>query len=476
MTPSMSWHFHCIHDYTANLLKQNGGTFMYKGPWFAKADILFTSDPDNYNYISSTNFHNYPKGPEFREIFDILGDGIFNCDSELWELHRKTTISLFKDDEFSKLVEKTMWNNMEKKLMPLLEYMSEQGSRFDLENTFQRLTFDGIMNLLLDHDPKTLAVELPHHKLEGAIAKGEETLFDRHLLPKYCWKFLKLLNTGKEKHLSKSFKLSDEVFYKFIYEKQEKGTKANDVKKEQVEDQSLLTGFMREYKDQTGSSGNFEKFIKDTLFNLLIAGRDTTSSALTFFFYLLAKNPVAESKIREEIHVQSGIKEGEKWKPFGTKELEKLAYLHGALCEALRLYPPVPINHKVPVEADTLPSGHRVNPGTKVFLHSYAMGRMETIWGQDCLEFKPERWLSKQGGLKHIPSYKFTAFHAGPRTCLGKKMSLIQMKFVAAAIVYNYKVELMMGGLPITPQASVILQTKHGLMVKVTKRNDVKLR
>ena len=56
MTPSMSWHFHCIHDYTANLLKQNGGTFMYKGPWFANADLLFTSDPDNFNYISSTNF------------------------------------------------------------------------------------------------------------------------------------------------------------------------------------------------------------------------------------------------------------------------------------------------------------------------------------------------------------------------------------------------------------------------------------
>ncbi|PWA61000.1 cytochrome P450 [Artemisia annua] len=448
---------------------------MYKGPWFANVDLLFTSDPDNFNYVSSTNFHNYPKGPQFREIFDILGDGIFNCDSELWELHRKTTISLFKDDEFLKLVEKTMWNNVEKKLMPVLEHMSERGSRINLENIFQRLTFDGIMNLLLDYDPETLSVELPHYKLEVAIAKCEETIFNRHFLPKYCWKFLKLLKTGNEKHLFDSFKLSDEVFYKFIYEKQEKVTKANEVKKERVEDQSLLTGFMREYKDQTGSFGNFEKFIKDTLLNLLIAGRDTTSSALTFFFYLLAKNPSAESKILEEIHEQLGIKEGEKWKPFGTKELENLAYLHGALCEALRLFPPVAMNHKVPLEADTLPSGHRVNPGTKILLHSYAMGRMESIWGQDCLEFKPERWLSKQGRLKHIPSYKFTAFHAGPRTCLGKKMSLIQMKFVVATVVYNYKVELMMGGLPITPQASVILQMKHGLMVKVTKRNDVKL-
>lgn len=469
MTPSTLWNFHRFNDFLTDILKRSGGTFIYKGVWFVSPNMLVTSDPANFRYVSSTNFHNYPKGPEFREIFDILGDGIFNCDSMLWELHRKTTMSLLKHAKFMKLAEKTIWNNVENKLMPVLECFSKRGSKIDLQNIFQRLTFDGFMNLLLNYDPETLSVDLVYDKFEVAFTKTEEALFSRHFFPKCYWKFLHRLKIGNEKHLIDAYKLSDELFYKFIYEKREKQHEAVDVVKEQVDDLRLLTGFMREYKDVTGSSGNSDKFIKDTLLSLLTAGRDTTSSALTWFFYLLTKNDVVENKIHEEIQAQLGMKEGDKWKCFSAKELEKLVYLHGALCEALRLFPPVPLNHKAPQEADTLPSGHRVNTSTKIILHSYAMGRMKTIWGEDCLEFKPERWLTQEGGIKHVPSYKFPAFHAGPRACLGKEMSLIHMKIVAATIIYNYKVEAMKGML-VTQNPAIILQLKYGLMVKLTKK------
>ncbi|KAI3678163.1 hypothetical protein L6452_37445 [Arctium lappa] len=423
-------------------------------------DILFTSDPANYHYISTTNFHNYPKGPEHREIFDILGDGVFNCDSKLWELHRKTTMSLFNRPDFLNLVEQTTWNNMEEKLLPDLEFVSERGSQTNLQEIFQRFAFDSIFNLAVDYDPKTLSVDLPYTKFEVAFTKSEEALFIRNVLPKCCWKLLKRFQLGNEKHLSDALKLSDEVMYKFINEEREKKIEP---------DFRLLTGFMREYNGQSGSYDNNNKFIKDTLLSLVFAGRDSTSSTLTWFFYLLAKNPVAEGKICEEMHTKLGIKEGEKWRKFCVEELEKLAYLHGALCEALRLFPAIPVNPRTPAKVDTLPSGHRVHKNTKIYLHSYAMGRMEMIWGQDCLEFKPERWLSEQGRIKHVPSHKFTAFHAGPRSCLGKKITLIQMKIVAATIVYNYNVEVV-DGHPITQSKSVILQMKYGLMVKLTKK------
>ncbi|GKF11321.1 cytochrome P450, partial [Tanacetum coccineum] len=262
------------------------------------------------------------------------------------------------------------------------------------------------------------------------------------------------LQIGKEKHLIDASNLFDEVFYKFIQKKQKKLLNVDSFEKEQLEDVRLVTGFLREYKDKPC------KFIKDTLLTMLIAGRDTTSSSLTWFFYLLAKNPIVEGKIYQEIHARLGMKEGEKWKTFGKKELEMLVYLHGALCEALRLFPPGPANPRSPQEADTLPSGHQVHTHTRIVLHPYAMGRMETIWGPDCLEFRPERWISEQGGIKHMPSYKFTAFHSGPRTCLGKDMSLIHMKMVAATIIYNYNVQVVEGH-PTTQDPSMILQMKY---------------
>ncbi|KAL0353412.1 UNVERIFIED_CONTAM: Alkane hydroxylase MAH1 [Sesamum angustifolium] len=95
---------------------------------------------------------------------------------------------------------------------------------------------------------------------------------------------------------------------------------------------------------------------------------------------------------------------------------------------------------------------------------------MESVWGKDCLEFKPERWISPGGGTKHEPSYKFPAFNAGPRTCLGKEMAFVQMKMVAAAIIYHYSIQLVEGH-PVIPSDSVILQAKHGLKVRLSRRN-----
>lgn len=99
----------------------------------------------------------------------------------------------------------------------------------------------------------------------------------------------------------------------------------------------------------------------------------------------------------------------------------------------------------------------------------YAMGRMESIWGDDCLEFKPERWISERGTIKHEPSYKFLAFNAGPRTCIGKEVAFMQVKAVAATIIHNYQVEVVEDH-PIEPNVSVILYMKHGLKVRVNKR------
>ncbi|KAK8717212.1 hypothetical protein V6N13_044488 [Hibiscus sabdariffa] len=51
----------------------------------------------------------------------------------------------------------------------------------------------------------------------------------------------------------------------------------------------------------------------------------------------------------------------------------------------------------------------------KVLFNLYSMGRMKSVWGEDCLEFRPERWINERGGIKHEPSYKFPCFGTGPR-------------------------------------------------------------
>lgn len=96
------------------------------------------------------------------------------------------------------------------------------------------------------------------------------------------------------------------------------------------------------------------------------------------------------------------------------------------------------------------------------------MGRMESKWGHDCLEFNPGRWITDQGRIKTEPSFKFTAFNAGPRSCLGKEISFIQLKIVAASIISLFKFEVVENHRR-SPSNSAVLLMKHGLKVKVSK-------
>ncbi|KAK3017198.1 hypothetical protein RJ639_007753 [Escallonia herrerae] len=201
----------------------------------------------------------------------------------------------------------------------------------------------------------------------------------------------------------------------------------------------------------------------------MVAGRDTTSSGLTWFLWLVLTHREVEVKIREELKASIPEEAVEKSRLFNVEELSKLVYLHAVLCEALRLYPPVPFRHKAPVKRDILSSGHHVHPKMKILFSPYAMGRMESIWGKDFLEFRPERWISERGMVKHDPSYKFLVFNAGPRTCLGKEVTFTQMKAVAAAIIHNYDIQVVEGH-PVVPNVSIILYMKYGLMVMINNR------
>ena len=174
-----------------------------------------------------------------------------------------------------------------------------------------------------------------------------------------------------------------------------------------------------------------------------------------------------EAKILEEI--KEHLFDNGKSKDLNINGLSKLVYLHGARCETLRLFPPIPFEHKFSVQYDILPGGHSIRPNTTILCSLYSMGRMESRWGEDCLNFKPEKWISESGGIVHVPSFKFKAFNAGPSSCVGKDIAFIQMKIIASAIIWNYHVHVIEGH-PVSPSISVLLHMKHGLKVRISKR------
>ncbi|KAL7230855.1 hypothetical protein ACSBR2_009189 [Camellia fascicularis] len=383
---------------------------------------------------------------------------------DLWRNQRKLAQLQLSHPQFHRFLAKTTQDKVEKGLIKVLEHVSKQGLVVDLQDLFQRLTFDTTCILVTGYDPGCLSIDLPHVPFSKAMDDAEEAIFIRHIVPERVWKFQRWVGIGHEKKLRNARETLDHIIAKYISMKRDelsREIKSNDKEEGGVD---LLTSYLNEEEIESD-----DKFLRDTILNFMIAGRDTTSSALTWFFWLVSTYPDVEEKIREELKSNIPTKEANKWRLFGVEEVSKLVYLHSALCESLRLYPPVPFQHKEPRKPDTLPSGHCVDPNMKILFSLYAMGRMKFIWGEDCMEFKPERWLSERGTIKHEPSYKFLSFNAGPRTCLGKEVAFTQLKVVAASIIHNYHVQVVEGH-TVAPNVSIILYIKHGLKVQVTKR------
>ncbi|XP_047325085.1 alkane hydroxylase MAH1-like [Impatiens glandulifera] len=483
MLPGLFQEVHRIHDRCVEVFTASGGTFLFKGPRLARLDMLATADPANIHYIMSSNFHNFPKGPLFLKMFDFLGGGIFNSDYDDWRFQRKLARLLLTHRRFNRFLAKTSFDKVENGLIPILEMTAARGSVVDLQDVFQRLTFDTTCTLVTGYDPGCLSPSMPDVPFSKAMDDAEEAVFLRHVVPESVWRFERWVGIGPERKLKEACRVLDSVIGRYIAMKREalgernvnKGGGGGGEEKEGGVD--LLTSYLLqddETMENVGLTNPDDKFLRDTILNLMIAGRDTTSSALTWFIWLVSNHPDIQTKIRDELEsvlpVDEKKQESRKWHIFKADELNKLTYLHAAMCESLRLYPPVPFEHKEAAKPDILPSGHKVDPNVKVLISLYAMGRMEFIWGEDCSKFKPERWISEKGTIKHEPSYKFMAFNAGPRTCLGKEVAFTQMKVVASAIIHNYEIETVKGH-NVEPNCSIILYMKHGFKVKVSRRS-----
>ncbi|XP_010511352.1 PREDICTED: alkane hydroxylase MAH1 [Camelina sativa] len=455
MLPGMLPQIARIYDWTVEVLEATNLTFCFKGPWLSGMDMLFTADPRNINYILSSNFGNYPKGPEFKKIFDALGDGILSVDLELWEDLRKSNHAIFHNQDFLKLSVSSNTSKLKDVLVPFLNNAAKENIIIDLQDVFQRFMFDTSSILMTGYDPKSLSIEMPELEFGEAAELGEEAIYYRHFKPVIFWRLQNWFGIGLERKMRTAVATINRMFAKIISSKRrEEMSRGN--KKPSMD---ALTYYMN--ADTTKYKllkPNNDKFIRDVIFSLLLAGRDTTSSALTWFFWLLSKHPQVMAKIRHEINTK-----------FDPADLEKLVYLHAALSEAMRLFPPLPFNHKSPAKPDVLPSGHKVEADSKIVICIYALGRMRSVWGEDASDFKPERWISDNGVLRQEPSYKFMVFNAGPRFCLGKHLALLQMKIVALEIIQNYDFKVIEGH-KIEPVPSIVLRMEHGLKVTVSKK------
>ncbi|XP_058207357.1 cytochrome P450 94A1-like [Rhododendron vialii] len=406
-------------------------TFLLNGPLGART--IYTANPSNVQHILKSHFHIYQKGSLARTVLsDFLGNGIFNINGESWKFQRQVASHEFNAKSLRKFMEHVVDAELNDRLIPILSAATADNTVLDLQDILRRFGFDNVCAISFGYDPASLVPSLPMVKFvesfEEAIRITSRRFDYVHPL---LWRAKRCLNLGSEKNLRKAV---DEVrkFAKEIIK--EKKQLLNE--KSEIDSFDLLSRFL--------SSGHSdEEFVTDIVVSFILAGRDTTSAALIWFFWVVSNHPNVEKEILREIHEKSEA-------PI-FEEVKDMVYTHASLSESMRLYPPVPIDGKESTVDDMLPDGTFVKKGTSVVYHPYAMGRSEKIWGEDWSEFKPERWLERdhdaaRGGGEGKWSfvgrdpYAYPVFQAGPRVCLGKVMAFLQMKRVVAGVLRRFRV------------------------------------
>ncbi|KAM7459752.1 hypothetical protein LguiA_012408 [Lonicera macranthoides] len=384
---------------------------------------VITCNPQNVEYMLKTRFENYPKGKPFSAILgDFLGKGIFNVDGDSWKFQRKHASLELSSLSIRSFAFETVSSEINSRLVPLLSSRKSDDGTLDLQDVFRRFSFDTICKFSFGLDPGCLKLSLPFSELADAFDVASKLSAGRAVtaLP-IVWKIKRWMNLGSEKKLKDAIKKVDLLAMEVIRYRREMGFSFHE---------DLLSRFMGTIND--------DKYLRDIVVSFILAGRDTVASALTSFFWLIAKNPEVESKIRNESDKILGTQDIPTF-----DQIREMHYLQAALHETMRLYPPVQFDSKFCQEDDVLPDGMSVPRGTRVTYHPYAMGRMETVWGPNCLQFHPERWL-ENGVFKPVSPFKYPVFQGGLRVCLGKEMALVEMKMVALSLIQRFDIRLAM--------------------------------
>ncbi|EER92037.1 hypothetical protein BDA96_01G343100 [Sorghum bicolor] len=466
------YHVRRLHDYHTDLFRQRK-TFQLLVP--AGRRQIYTCDPAVVKHILRTNFANYGKGTfNYENTSDLLGDGLFAVDGDKWRQQRKIASYDFSTRalrDFSGAV----FKRNAARLAGIVSGNAASGKPMEFQGLALRATMDSIFTIAFGLDLDTLAGVSSgegRSRFAAALDDASELTLLRYV--NAFWKAQRFLGVGSEAKLRQRVKFIDEFVYKCIRDRAQE-LSDREATGDAVPDsrQDMLSRFIRKATNESGTVDY--KYLRDIILNIVIAGKDTTAGALTWFLYMACKHPEIQEKICQDARNVSNAGETKTVEEFAQSltdvALNKMHYLHAALTETLRLYPSVPMDNKQCFGDDVLPDGCSVSKGDIVFYVPYAMGRMEYLWGKDAEVFRPERWLDQNGEFQQESPFKFTAFQAGPRICLGKEFAYRQMK-IFAAVLFRFFVFRLRDGEKATVnyRTMITLHIDEGLHLTATAR------
>ena len=399
---------------------------------YLRSDIYLVLDPEGIKQVLHTGQSKYSKmvrGAKF--LKDIGGRGLLTSEGKFWQQSRRVIQPFFAKRQYPHYLD--FMSDCANNLIKRWKENNYSDEWFDLAPEMTKFTLNVLMRSLFnaDFDEHT---ETVYNELRSLLDITEDRII--HIIPRMG---------SSKKRQDEEFNRSLRNLESIVDELIQKSKNETQKQPDRNFIHALLESDM-EFSDQD---------LRDHVISLMIAGHETTATALCWLFTLLETHPDAKSKVLNEIesHVNSN--------QLDLDTVEKLEYLHMVIQEALRIYPPFWIMGRVAIEDDVL-LGHPIKKGDRIQINPYFTHHNPRYW-ENPEEFKPERFSKENIGK--INEYVYLPFGKGPRTCLGNHFGTFEM-FVGVALLYKNFIMKFENASEINPDFRITLRPDRPVKVK----------
>jgi cytochrome P450 len=410
-----------IHRMAA-LFARHGDVYRFHSP-ARRADMWVINHPDDVKRVLVSNHRNYTKGSGLDRVRILLGNGIMTSEGELWRKQRYMMQPSFHRrviTEFAQIVAAVNENFVAK-----WESQADRGELVNVTDDMSELTLEIVLRSIFGTDLARLSQEIGSNPFDIVTREPVRDL-------KFAYKFRQLTK----------------LVAALIARR----------RAEQDEHFDFLAMLMDARDKETGAPMS-ERELVDEVLTLIVAGHETTASALNWTWYLLSRNPGAEWRLHAELDAAPEMEAP------SLTQLEQLSYTRNVVDEALRLYPPGWLLSRRTIGPDRL-SGYPVPPGTDVLLCVYLLHRHPRYW-REPESFRPERFDAAHEAER--PRFAYMPFAAGPRHCIGETLALYEMYMHLYKVARRYRL-VHVPDRPLELEAQINLRTRHPLMMRLQRR------
>ena len=391
---------------------------LYKASLYG-SEAWVVSDPRLVQYILRDNWQNYKKGQAIKRIEFLLGKGLMVSEGELWRQQRKMIQPLFHHEVVSSLVAVIVGANA--KLVDKWEQAARENQTVNVTSDVSEMVLETVLRSIFGANYET--AKEPFSVLSSVTARNLQ--------------------------FAHTFRALGSIIGQIIAERKQKKASGSD----------FLGMLMAARDHESGEAMPNRQLIWETL-TLVVAGYETTASALNWTWYLLSQNAEAEKKLSMELS-------GEKELNYSIGELSHFTYSRQVLEEAMRLYPPGWLLTSRAIKDDQI-DGHLLPAGTEVYISPYLIHRNPAVW-QDPDIFNPDRFGPERSKDRH--PFSVLPFSAGPRKCIGEMFARVEMQIHLIMVAKRMHLRCSQCE-PIEIEAGVNLRSKSDFIMQPVMNSD----